>query len=138
MIDIRDFGQQVAQGVEDVFRLYVGQGRRFSYGTLADATTIPVSTLKSYANGAAMPVHALLRLIAVLPAEAGNQLMRPSGFKLVPIEADEDDWEGIGAEASMLTFEIFDAKKDGHVDHRERERLKSRCRTLIAKAEGAL
>lgn len=51
---------------------------------------------------------------------------------------DEDDWEGIGAEASMLTFEIFDAKKDGRVDHRERERLKSRCRTLIAKAEGAL
>ena len=138
MADVRDFGQQADDAVADVFRIYVGQGKRFSVADLAAATGITGSSLKNYASGAAMPFHAALKLIAVLPLEAANMLMRPSGFKLCEIDPDEDDWEGVGAEASMLTFEIFDAKKDGFVDHREREVLKSRCRSLIAKAEGML
>lgn len=138
MADARDFSQQADDAIADVFRLYVGQGNRFSYGSLSDVTGIPLSTLKSYAGGTAMPWTAMLRLIAVLPTEAGNMLIRPTGYKLAPIDPEQDDWDGIGAEASLLTFEIFDAQKDGKIDHREKARLQTRCKSLIAKAEGVL
>lgn len=130
------FGRDLAIAQADLFRLYVGPSRRFSWGDLSAATLIPVSTLKSYANGVAMPLHVALRLIAVLPPEAGNRLLRPSGYRLAPIEPEDDDWAGIGAEASMLTFEIFEAKSDGFVDHREREKLKRRAASLSAKLDG--
>lgn len=123
----------------DMFRLYVGPGRRIpGWGPLSDATGVPLSSLKSYAQGTVMPYPVLLRLIAVLPIEAGNMLLAPAGFKLAAIETDDDDWNGIGAEASLLTFEICDAQRDGRIDHVETARLKKRVATLVAKAASAL
>lgn len=142
MSDDSAFGQDFAQRLADVFRLYVGEpheGKRFTRAALADATGINPSTLKAYIRGDhTLPAPALLRLIAALPPEAGNMLIRGTGYRLAPIDPDADDWAGIGAEASMLTFEIFEAERDGKVDHRERAKLQQRCRSLIAKAEGAL
>jgi hypothetical protein len=135
------FGYDPISAQADLFRLYVGPGRRFSWDALADATGIPLSTLKSYGREtapAAMPFHAALRLIAVLPAEAGNMMLAPTGYKLAPIEPDADDWNGIGAEASMLTFEICDAQRDGRIDHLEAGRLRARTASLLAKAASVL
>lgn len=140
MSDDTAFGQDFAQRLSDVFRLYVGEpheGKRFTRAALADATGINPSSLKAYIRGeTALPAHALLRLITVLPPEAGNMLIAMTGYRLAAIDPEEDDWDGLGAEASMLTFEIFEAKKDGKVDHREKAKLKQRTRRLIAKAEG--
>lgn len=135
------FGQDFARRLSDVFRLYVGEpgeGKRFTRAALADATGINGSSLKGYIRGeTAMPAHALLRLIHVLPPAAGNMLIENTGYRLAPRDADDTaDWHDLGAEASMLTFEIFEAEKDGKIDHRERETLRQRTRTLIAKAEG--
>jgi len=141
MADGVRFGCDPVSAQADLFRLYVGPGRRFSWDALADATGIPLSTLKSYGRDkapSAMPFHAALRLIAVLPPEAGNMMLAPSGYRLAPIEPDDSSWHEVGCEASMLTFEILDAEKDGRVDHREDAMLKRRLRTFIAKAEGML
>lgn len=132
------FSRDLVDRQADIFRLYVGPGRRFSWGALSDATATSQSTLKSYANGVQMPLHVALRLIAVLPPEAGNMLIESCGYRLAPIDADADDWAGVGAEASMLTFEIFEAEQDGRIDHVEREKLRRRGRSLIAKVEGML
>jgi len=138
MTDAQRFECDPDPAIADVFRLYVGNGNRFSWGALADATGVPLSTLKSYARGATMPFHVALKLIAKLPPEAGNMLIRSSGYRLAPIEADDANWHELGAEASLLTFEILDAEKDGRIDHVERGRLKRRTESLIAKAESVL
>lgn len=135
------FGQDFARRLADTFRLYVGEpgeGKRFTRAALADATGINPSSLKGYVRGeTAIPAHALLRLIRVLPAPAGNMLIENTGYRLVPRDTDDiADWHDLGAEASMLTFEIFEAEKDGKIDHREKLNLKKRARTLAAKAEG--
>ena len=135
-----DTGQDFTQQLADVLRLYVGEpheGKRFTRAALADASGINPSSLKGYIRGeTGIPAHALLRLLTVLPVEAGNMPIRRTGYKLAPIEPDTDDWGGIGAEASMLTFEIFEAERDGFVDHRERAKLKRRCASLSAKLDG--
>ncbi len=138
MTDSDAFSRDISQAVADVFRLYVGQGKRFSMAALSDATSIPLGTLKTYVNGeVSLSLANALRLVTVLPVEASNMILRCTGFKLAPIDAEEDDWDAIGAEASMLTFEIFEAKADGKIDHRERAKLQSRARALTAKLDGA-
>jgi hypothetical protein len=131
------FVQDAAFRQISVFDAYVGQTKKFTYGFLAEITDIPQSTLRAYGGGMAMPYHVLIRLLQHLPPEAGNQLMAPSGYALRHIDVDKDDWTGIGKEAALLTFEIIEAQSDGFVDHVEVEKLKSRCRSLAAKAEGA-
>lgn len=132
-----NFGQNLDQAIKDVARLYVGQGRRFSQCVLADATGIPPSTLKSYLSGhVSISGENLLKLIAVLPVEAGNMLMRPSGYKLTPLEGEECSWDVIGSEAAGLCSEIFAAKSDGRIDHREKAALLKTCHSLVAKLDG--
>lgn len=138
MRDADQFVRDVEQRQIDVFTLYVGQSRRFTYAALADATGISKSNLHGYSTGTAMPLHNLLRLLAVLPSEAGNMLIAPSGYSLSAIERDKSNWAEIGAEASMLTYELFDAQSDGVIDHREAAKLRERCRSLDAKLAGVL
>jgi hypothetical protein len=138
MSHVCQFTQDFGQKQQDVFRLYVGQGRRFGYQALADATNIPKSSLESYATGTAMPMHVALRLIAALPPEAGDMLIEQSGYRLRPIHCENGPWDAIGAEASLLTYELFDARSDGYIDHREAAKLRERCRTLDAKLAGVL
>jgi len=139
MIDDNRFGRDPVAVQAEVFRMFVGIGKRISsWGALAEASGVPVSSLKSYAQGTTMPYPVLLALLPVLPTEAGNMLIAPSGFKLAPIAPDDANWHELGAEASMLTFEILDAEKDGRIDHVEGAKLKSRARRLVAKAVGML
>jgi transcriptional regulator with XRE-family HTH domain len=131
------FGHHLDQAIKDVARLYVGVGRRFSQCVLADATGIPPSTLKSYLSGhASISGENLLKLIAVLPPEAGNMLIRSCGYRLHPMETDEGTWDVIGSEAAGLCSEIFEAKSDGRIDHVEAASLKKRCQKLVAKLDG--
>ena len=137
MSDESPVGQHLGQALQDIARLYIGHGKRFSVAALHDVTGIPAATLKSYFTGhVSIPAANLLKLIAVLPTEAGNMLIAPSGYKLAPLEDGEDCWESIGAEASMLTFEIFEAQSDGHIDHREKLKLRQRAASLAAKLDG--
>lgn len=122
----------VAERQIAMFAMFVGQGLTVTRAALARASGIPESTLKSYAGGAAMPLHAALTLNKFLPAEAMQMVTETAGVRFTTIETSETDWDEIASESAGLTFEICEARKDGKIDHVEEARLKRRARALIA------
>ena len=133
-----DCHEDVRQLQRDVFRMFVGQGRRVSYRALEAATGIGEETLRTYSAGVAIPLHNLLRLIRALPDEAANMLLEPSGYMLAPIEPRESTWDGLAAEAAGFVSDVCTARADGTIDHREDAQLKERTRKLIAEAQGVI
>ncbi|MCH4893982.1 hypothetical protein GO308_12740 [Sphingomonas sp. SFZ2018-12] len=127
---------RIAQDVADrqvaMFAMFVGPGLFTTRAALSVASGIPESTLKSWAGGAAMPFHAVLALRRFLPAEAINMMSEPGGFRLVPFEAIETNWDAIAADSAGLVGEVCEARRDGKIDHIEDARLKRRARHLAA------
>lgn len=115
-----------------MFSMFVGPALFTTRAALASASKIPESTLRSYAQGAAMPVHALLTLARFLPGEAIHMLTEPGGKRLVDITRSEADWDGAAAEAAGLVADVCEARRDGRIDHVEGSRLARRARHLIA------
>lgn len=132
----------IARHLEDrqiaMFGSFVGPGLYTTRAALFRASGIPESTLKSYADGTAMPFHAVLVLRRFLPAEAINMLSEAGGVRLVPIEQEETNWDAIAADAAGLTFEICEARKDGTIDHVERAQLRRKARPLVARLAEAI
>lgn len=124
--------QDVADRQVAMFAMFVGPGRFTTRAALAAASKVPESTLKSWAAGAAMPLHGVLAIRRHLPAAAINMLTEPGDARLVAIEQAETNWDAVAAGAAGLTFEICEARKDGSVDHVERAKLRGRARVLIA------
>jgi hypothetical protein len=140
MLDGDDFKRNVEQRQRDVFSMFVGAGpaKRMTFGALAAATGISKSSLADYANGVAMPLHNLLRLVPALPKEAADMLIAPSGKRFADIETADANWDKIAAEAAGLVSEVCTARSDGVIDHQEEARLKKMTRKLIADALGAV
>lgn len=124
--------RDVAERQVAMFAMFVGPGRFTTRAALSAASKIPESTLKSYAGGAAMPLHAALALSHFLPGEALNMLTEPAGKRLVDVERSAADWDGTAAEAAGLVADVCEARRDGRIDHIEDRRLKTRARRLIA------
>ena len=115
-----------------MFGAFVGPGLFITRAALARASGIPESTLRIYAEGAAIPFHAVLTLRRFLPGEAINMLAEPGAARLVDLEHEATNWDSIAAEAAGLTFEICEARKDGQIDHVEGASLRRRARGLAA------
>lgn len=115
-----------------MFASFVGPGLYITRAALSSASRISPSTLASWANGAAMPLHAILMLSHHLPAAAINMMFEPAGKRLCDAEQKNANWDAVAASASMLTFEICDARADGDIDHVERARLRRRARDVAA------
>jgi hypothetical protein len=131
-------GQDVDARQADVFRMFVGQGKRISYAALQAATGVSSSTWKSYAHGVSMPLENALRLISVLPMEAGNMLIEPCGHKLVPLETAERDWLSLAAHSAAFASKVLTYQgTDGFIDHSEESDLIKEARALAAEAQGA-
>jgi hypothetical protein len=92
--------REVAHRQVAMFAMFVGQGRYTTRNALAAASGYPSSTLKDWANGVAMPFHAVLGLRKFLPGEAVNMLAEPGGVRLVDAEQVETSWDGIAAESA--------------------------------------
>jgi hypothetical protein len=139
MRDDDSFSREVADRQRDVFRMFVGQGRRVSYAALSSATTISISTLKAYADGVAMPLHNLLRLVPALPREAANMLIEPSGHLFTPIDAHMADWLDLGAKACAFGSKVLRYERTGPgIDPSEAADLKKDIREMIADGQGVL
>jgi len=115
-----------------MFASFVGPGLYITRVALASASGISASTLGSWAGGAAMPLSAILALSHHLPAAAINMMFEPAGKRLVDADEKTANWDAVAASASMLTFEICDARADGQIDHVERARLRQRARAVAA------
>ena len=105
--------------------LYVGTGRRYSYGALSDAIGVDKRTIQAHAHGQCTPeVPHLLRYMAVLPdAFAGHVL------GLIGISVSRDtDAETLGPSTIVVRMTarlslLAEALEDGRIDHQERNEL---------------
>lgn len=121
--------------IADTLRLYVGQGRRFSWADLGAATGDDPRKLRSYVeqDPPAMPVPVFMRVFAVLPDSAFGRIATRMGFS-PPGRSDADDSVSVRraiTEASRLVTEGNEALEDGALDHVERERLAARAAKLM-------
>jgi len=139
MRDDDQFSRDVADSQCDVFRLFVGKGRRISYAALAAATRIPEGTLKTYANGTAIPLHNLCRLLRVLPRDAGNMLIAQSGMSLTDSAEPNTDWLALGEKAGDFATKVIRYQRSGGViDHVEAADLRTNLREMFADGAGAM
>lgn len=65
-------------------------------------------------------------------------MFEPAGKRLCDAEQKDANWDAVAASASMLTFEICDARSDGQIDHVERARLRQRARAVAAQLTGVM
>lgn len=119
-----DSGKQL---IADTLRAYVGQGKRFSWRELAEATGDNERTLRSYVEGVPsnMPATTLFRVFAALPPQAFGRICRRMGFASPkPLEA-EDEASVRRALTGVTRFaaEASAAIEDGELNHQERARL---------------
>lgn len=124
----------VAERQVQMFGMFVGRELTVTRAALSRASGIPESTLKSYADGAAMPFHTVLTLRKFLPCEAINMLSEPGGARLVAIKASKANWDALACTAAGLVSEVCQARADGVIDHQEDARLRKRTRAMIAEA----
>ena len=115
-----------------MFGMFVGPGLHTTRAALAAASKVPESTLKSWANGAAMPLHAVLHLRRFLPVQAIHMMTEPGGARFTEVETAETNWDAIAADAAGLVGEVCEARRDGKIDHVEDAILRRRARALIA------
>jgi hypothetical protein len=138
MADVSRLAQDVVARQIAMFASFVGERGHTNRKALSAASGIPVSTLKSYADGTAMPLHAVLAIADHLPGAAINMLFEPAGKRLCDAEQQAANWDAVAASASMLTFEICDARSDGMIDHVERARLRQRARAVAAELSNVM
>ncbi len=138
MSDIAMLAQDVTARQVNMFAMFVGPGLYTTRAALAAASGFPDSTLKNWAAGAAMPLHAVLRLRRFLPAEAINMMTEPGGVRFADVETEDTNWDAIGAEAASLVSAICEARKDGTFDHVEKAELRRRARALVAQLSDAI
>jgi len=121
-----------------MFGSFVGRGLYTTRAALAAASGVSASSLQDYANGAAMPLHAVLAIRPHLPGAAIDMLTEPGNVRFSSIDGQDTNWDAIAATAAGLVAEVCDARKDGKIDHVESARLKDRARGLIAEAISAV
>lgn len=121
----------------DTLRLYVGQGKRYTWDDLATATGDKARTLRSYVESdpPTMPAPTMMRVFSILPPEAFSRVMRRMGFAAArPLDVDDSaNVRRALTEASQFVAEGNEALEDGELDHNERARLARRAENMIPK-----
>jgi hypothetical protein len=95
-------------------------------------TGVPSVTLRTYKRDTMMPLATFVKLCAVIPDNLTSLVLEPAGKAVCSPESVDGDIDELAHETSALTFEILDAKRDGRIDHVERERIKDRARKVEA------
>lgn len=125
----------------DGFRLYAGQGRKYSLADISEATGIPLRTIRAYHGRESMPsVHNLLLLMTILPPEFGNRIARLVGKSLVDLDGGPDGCLfDIQSTAGTFNATMGMALSDnGRVDHDERPALDRLAEDLNAQTAAYL
>jgi hypothetical protein len=113
--------------ISDTLRMFVGQGRRFSWADLANATGDDERKLRSYVetDPPAMPSPVFMRVFAVLPPEAFGRVCHRMGFG-APATAEADTGTTVrraAARAARLVANASEALEDGIITPSERANL---------------
>jgi hypothetical protein len=127
-------GQDSIDAQREMFRLAEKEAG-LSASAIAAKTPIPLSTLKGWRNGAAMPAWAIGQLGAAgVPDHLLSLLLEPFGRAVVTCDGGNGDLDQLGREGAHYLAEHADAKADGVVTPIERARLGDRARRLAGAA----
>lgn len=130
--------QETKSAQVELFRLAEVEAG-MSIKSLASETGIPARTLASYANSnpyarAAMPLWVFVSLCRALPDEISSVILASAGKHVGTNITSDGDIDELAVEASGLTHEILEAKRDGKVTHIERAKIGARGRKVAARA----
>jgi hypothetical protein len=125
--------QNIVDAQVDMFRL-AKRDYGLSAARLAALSDQSVSTVTSWANGTAMPVHGLVRLMPFIADELLTLVTESAGKRVEAIEIEADEWMGVASEAAGFVAAVCEAKRDGIITPSEDAGLKDMARRLAAKA----
>lgn len=130
--------REVADRQVTMFAMFVGVGLFTTRAALSRASGIPESTLREWANGAAMPFHGALILSKYLPLEAINMIAEPGGKRFADALSAASNWDSVAAAFSDMVASICKARSDGRIDHVEDAELRTFLRVAIGEASRAI
>lgn len=126
--------QNLAARLANVLRRFEHEGGALE--TLARAVGETPRDLRRWAEGTKCPAHVLVMLLGELPRHLADELIRPTGLRLVAREVEEDvNALMASAAASDLSGAVARALADNRIDHRERAALQDIAQRAIAKIQ---
>jgi predicted transcriptional regulator len=92
--------------------------------------------LRRWADGVTLPGHVLVALLGELPRHLADALIRPTGLRLVAIDAEgEANALLVAAQLNHLAGTIARAAADGRIDHRERAAIGQLAQATITELQ---
>lgn len=124
----------LAERLGNVLRRFEHEGGAIE--ALARAVGETPRDLRRWADGVTLPGHVFCALLGELPRHLADELIRPSGLRLVAIDQD-DGANALLAAASAASFasSIAAMMADGRLDHRERAEARKIAQTVIAQLQ---
>lgn len=126
--------QSLAARLATVIRRFEHEGGSIDH--LAARVGETPRDLRRWAEGTKLPGHVLSALLGELPRHLADELIRPTGLRLVARDLeDEANALMAAAHASDLAGTIARMMSDGRLDHRERAELSQVAQATIAQLQ---
>lgn len=124
----------LAERLANVLRRFEHEGGVIE--ALARAVGETPRDLRRWADGVTLPGHVFCALLGELPRHLADELIRPTGLRLVA--RDNDDGANsllAAASAAALASEIARRHADGAFCHRDRAAVRAEAQRLIAELQ---
>ena len=126
--------QKLAERLATVLRRFEHEGG--SKEALAQAVGETPRDLDRWAQGTKMPGHVFCMLLGELPRHLADELIRPTGLRLIAIDHDEGaNALMVAAKLNELAGTIAEAAADGRIDHRERAAIGQMAQATITELQ---
>jgi hypothetical protein len=124
----------LAERLGNVLRRFEHEGGAIE--ALARAVGETPRDLRRWADGVTLPGHVFCALLGELPRHLADELIRPTGLRLVARDQDDDVNALLAAaKANDLAGTIARMMADGRLDHRERAELEQLAQATIAELQ---
>lgn len=124
----------LAERLANVLRRFEHEGGAIE--ALARAVGETPRDLRRWADGVTLPGHVFCALLGELPRHLADELIRPTGLRLVAI--DHDDGANallVAARLNELAGTIAEAAADGRINHRERAAIGQMAQATITELQ---
>lgn len=124
----------LAERLANVLRRFEHEGGAIE--ALARAVGETPRDLRRWADGVTLPGHVFCALLGELPRHLADELIRPTGLRLVALDHDESaNALMVAAKLNELAGTIAEAAADGRIDHRERAAIGQMAQATITELQ---
>lgn len=124
----------LAERLANVLRRFEHEGGQIE--ALARAVGETPRDLRRWADGVTLPGHVAFALLGELPRHLADELIRPTGLRLIAIDHDEGaNALMVAAKLNELAGTIAEAAADGRIDHRERAAIGQMAQATITELQ---